>query len=230
MIGGSTLGAIHHLGKMTKRITFWVQLITQLVYISYIVYSIIGGVGIFGLNIGIGVLSVAYLVYFLIAEYRISRMTKKEKKSEVKTSKKVKSIYGKIKFAIKTINFGILMYSLWATATVATAFSTIITTLLVIVWVIEFVMILGEIAINYIVNLISEAIEDDKKAIVDTVTTPLRVVKKVGKSWLKRMFGFGSQEEEVEEEKYIRDERFIKMEHEYKADKAIEKEREKAKK
>ena len=220
MVFGSTRGAVNHLVKVAKRVAFFAALITQLLYVAYLVYITVKDAGIIGVNIAMGVFSVAYLVYFLTMEYRLSRMSKEERKEGRKTGKKVKQIYDWVKLVFKTLNLGIMLYGLWASEAISTTVSTIFTTLMIIVWIIEVVIALGTVVISYVANVIMEAIDDDRNAIVDRAREPERVVKKAGRG-IARFFGF--EVSEPEEERYVRDERFVRWEEELKKDKENEK-------
>ena len=222
MLFGSTRGAVNHLVKMAKRVAFVMALVAQFLYIIYLVYITVKDAGIIGVNITMGVLSVGYLIYFLIMEYRLSGMSKEERKAGRKVNKTVKKIYRFVKLTFKTMNLGIMFYGLWASEAISTTVSTIFTTLMIIVWIVELIIALGSVVISYVADVIMEAIEDDKNVMADKVKEPGRALKKVGNRF-KRFFGFGKGEEEPEEEeRYVRDERFVRWEEELKEDKARE--------
>ena len=223
MILGSTRGAINHLVKMAKRVAFVMALVAQLLYVAYLVYIMVKGAGILGVNIAMGVLSVGYLAYFLIMEYRLSRMSKTERKVERKTGKTVKNIYRSVKLTFKTMNLGIMFYGLWASEAISTTVSTIFTTLMIIVWIVELIIALGSVVISYVADIIFAAIVDDKNVVEDKAKEPERLVKKTGRK-IARFFGF--KVNEPEEKRYVRDKRFVRWEEELKKDQ----EREKAKK
>ena len=221
MLFGSTRGAVNHLVKMAKRVAFVMALVAQFLYIIYLVYITVKDAGIIGVNITMGVLSLGYLIYFLIMEYRLSGMSKEERKAGRKVNKTVKKIYRFVKLTFKTMNLGIMVYGLWASEAISTTVSTIFTTLMIIVWIVELIIALGSVVISYVADVIMEAIEDDKNVMAEKVKEPGRAMKKVGNRF-KRFVGFGKGEEEPEEERYVRDERFVRWEEELKEDKARE--------
>ena len=183
----------------------------QLVYIVYLFYITLFGIGIFGVNVAMWVISLGYLVYFLVMEYRISGMSKAERAAERKEWKRVKRIFAWIKIVFKALNLGMILYGVWASGTSPTAFSTIMTTLMIIVWVLEVVIALGTLVISYVANVIMAAIEDDKRSISDKINAPGRAIRSFGRGF-KRFFGFGSDEDEPEDDGYVRDERFVRWE------------------
>lgn len=219
MLFGSTRGAVNHLVKVAKRVAFLTALGMQLLYIAYLVYISVKGEGIVGVNITMGAISVGYLLYFLIMEYRLSGMSKKEIREERKIGRSVKRIYGFVKLAFKTMNLGIMIYGLWVNEAISTTVSTIFTTLMIIVWVVELIIALGTVVITYIAEVIIDAIEDDKNVMIDKAKAPERLAKKA-KNGIKKLFGLASDEDEPEEERYVRDKRFVRWEEEYKRDKA----------
>ena len=216
MLLGSTRGAFNHLKKRAKQISFFAALVMQVLYIAYLVYIIAKGAGIVGVNIAMGALSVGYLAYFLVMEYRLAKKTRKERKEGRKATSKVKRIYRWVKLFFKSMNLGIMLYGLWVSEAIATAVSTIFTTLMIIVWIVELVIALGTVVVCYVIDVMLDAFEDDKKTMEYKAKAPVRGVKKIA-----RFFGFGSDEVE---EKYEREERFVEWEAELRA----EKEREKA--
>ena len=221
MLLGSTRGAIHHLVKVARRVAFFAALGMQLLYIAYLVYITVKGAGIMGVNIAMIALSVGYLGYFLIMEYRLSGKRGRERRAGKRTSRAVKQIYRWIKLTFKTLNLGIMIYGLWVSEVISTTVSTIFTTLMIIVWVVELVIALGTVVIDYIENVIIDALEDDKNAMVDVAKTPGRVIKRVGRGF-KRFLGFGG-DDEPDEERYVSDEKYIRWEDELKEDRSREK-------
>ncbi len=211
MIFGSTRGAVFHLKRRAKQVAFAIALIMQLVYIGYLIYLMVKGGGILGVNIGMCAISVLYLAFFLTMEIRYLGMSSNHRKEERRVAKKIKKYYKWIKLAVKSVNLGIIIYSLYVDSVISTAFSTIVTTLMIILWIIEFTVALGSVVIDYIVDVVLQAIEEDKSMVKETVTAPVKKVKrafgKVGK-----FFGFGSGDEE--EEKFVRDPKFVRWEEE----------------
>lgn len=210
MVFGSTRGAVHHLKIRAKQVSFAVALAMQLVYIGYLVYLMVNGGGIFGVNVGMCALSVGYLAFFITMEFRYMGMSSATQKEKRRVAKRIKKYYKWIKLGVKTVNLGIIIYSLYVESVISTAFSTIITTLMIILWIIELIIALGSVAIDYVVDIILEAVEEDKRIMTETVKAP---VKKVGRAVnrVKRFFGFGTPE--VEEE-FVRNPKFERWEEE----------------
>ena len=222
MLFGSTRGAINYLLKMVKRVAFAVSLVMQLIYMAYLVFMMASGRGIIALNVAMMTLSVGYLVYFLCMEYRFSDMGKAQKKVEKKLARRMKRIFTYIKFAFKTFNLGVVLYGIGVNEINPSSFSTIFTSVMVIIWIVELLVEIGKMVITYIVNVLAEAIEDDKRAMADKAKEPERFIKKAGRG-IKRLFGFGTDEPE-EDDRYVRDERFVRWEDELREEREKEKE------
>ena len=225
MIFGSTRGAVNHLLKVAKCVAFIAAMIMQLLYIVYLVYIVAKGEGIVGVNIAMLVVSFVYLAYFLVMEYRLSGMTGAEKRAERKSTKIMKRVYNWVKFAFKTMNLGIMLYGLWVNEAISTTVSTIFTTLMIIVWIVEFVIALGTLVLGCVVDIIFDAVEDDKNALKDRfIDEPKRVAKR-GINRFKRLLGFGSPDDDCDDsgdERYIRKERYVRWEEELKEKQARE--------
>lgn len=211
MIFGSTRGAVYHLRRRAKQTALVIALVMQLVYIGYLIYLMVKGGGILGVNIGMCVISVCYLAFFLTMEIRYLRMSANLRKEERRVAKNVKKCYKWIKLGVKSVNLGIIIYSLYVDSVISTAFSTIVTTLMIILWIIEFTVALGSVVIDYVVDVILEAIDEDKAMMRESVTAPVKKVKRTfGR--VKRFFGFGN--DEVEEEEFVRNPKFARWEEE----------------
>ena len=219
MIFGSTRGAINHLLRVARLAAFFTSLVMQLIYVIYLSYITVSGRGILGVNVAMWVLSVGYLVYFLITEYRVSGMRKAERQAERKAGRGIRQVYRWLKIGFKAFNLIIILYSVWANETDQSAFSTIFTTLMIIVWIVELIIALGTVVISYVSGVIMDAIEDDRRAISDKINAPGRAIRKVSRG-IKRFFGFGKDEDEPLDSTYVRDERFVRWEAELEEEKS----------
>ena len=213
MLFGSTRGAINHLLKLGRSFVFVSSLVLQLVYIAYLVFTLASGGGIVGINVAMLAVCAAYLAYFLYMEYRISAAGKAERDVEKREKRRVETVFRWTKIVIKALNFAILLYGYWVGEKSPSAISTIFTTVMLIFWMLELVIAIGVAVLSYVSHLIMDAIEDDKKAMADKARAPERLVKRAGRG-IKRLFGFGSDEDESEDDRYVRDERFVRWEEE----------------
>ena len=87
-----TKAAIKQVGEDFKKVDLARNIITQIIYLFYLVYAIFAKNGIFAVNITLFVLSAAYFAFFMF-------VTVRETKKEV--HKVVKTIYTRCKQIIK---------------------------------------------------------------------------------------------------------------------------------
>ena len=162
-----------------KRFFYWCQVVTQVVYISYLIYALATNTKLWIVNSILLALSVAYFTFFLIA-------TAKEAKKTLK--KRVKTLFKRCKQALNLFTLGVMVYGIWQTSTNAKPFSVILTALMIVCWVLQ---VLFEVILKFFLdkaNLIWEAVQADKEEIA-------KPVKSVG-NFFKRITG-----REVEEPK-----------------------------
>ena len=158
-----TKAAVKKIVDDFKRIDLIRCLLTQLLYIAYLIYVICIQSGTPILNIALLTLASAYFLFFL---YVKMRSVKKELR------KLVKKIYKWCKRLIKLVNLGIVIYGLSITASHFTAPSVILAALMIVGWVLE---ILFEVVFRFFIGkakFILEGMEADYK----NVTKPVKSV------------------------------------------------------
>ena len=154
------------------------SILTQLLYIAYLIYVICIRSGVLPLNIALLSLATAYFLFFL---YVKARSVKKELK------KLVKKIYKWCKRLIKLVNLSIVIYGLSITASHFTAPSVILAALMIVGWVLE---ILFEVVLQFFIGkakFILEGMEADYK----NATKPVKSVK----NFFKKLTGKKVEEE-----------------------------------
>lgn len=162
-----------------KRIDYVRNIVTQILYIVYLVYAIFSGTGFFIANLILFILAAGYFGFFL---YMSMNNGKKQIKNAVKT------IFTRCKQIIKLFTLGVTIYGLCLTANNVTPFSLILTSLMLVGWVLQ---VLFEVVFKFFINrahFILEGMEADYQ----NITKPVRTVG----NFFKKMAG-----KEVEEEK-----------------------------
>ena len=173
-----TKAAFNKIVNDFKKIDFIRNVLTQGVYISYLIYAVCIQSGVLAVNIALLTLAVGYFIFFLYMKTR--GVTK-----QIKIT--VKKIYKWCKRLIKLFNLGVLIYGLSITASHFTALSLILAALMIVGWVLE---ILFEVVFRFFVNkakFIIEGMEADYK----NITKP---VKSVG-NFFKKLTGKQIEEE-----------------------------------
>ena len=134
--------------------------------IAYFVYSLFTKTGYFIANIILISLLSAYTIFDIIT----SKINIKYVKRYVKRS------YKWINLSIKALTLGATLYGIYTATTHVSAFSTIIITLMIVLWLAQLLL---EIAIEIIENkadLLINAYNQDIKDIKDTVKKPITFI------------------------------------------------------
>ena len=149
-----------------KRTDYVRNIITQLVYIFYLVYTLIVRTGYFAFNIALLALSVAYLIFFLV-------MTSCGKSPEGKQVKRVTTgIFVWCKRLIKLFTLGLTIYGICTAVEHVSAVSVILAALMIVGWLLQIVF---EVLIKILTNrvtLITDALEAD----IDNIIKPFKTV------------------------------------------------------
>lgn len=162
-----------------KKIDFIRNIATQSLYIAYLIYVLCTGVGLLVANILLLVLAVGYFGFFLF-------MTLKPPTKRVKEV--VKTIFTRCRQLIKLYTLGVMVYGVWLTAEHVTPLSLILSSLMIVCWVLQ---ILFEVVFKFFLNRANFIIEG-MEADYENMTKPVRTVG----NFFKKMTG-----QEVEEEK-----------------------------
>lgn len=133
-----------------KRLVFIYTIASLLLYIAYLVFASITGIGHLYANIALAAISVAYLIFYIIAGVQKYKGT---------ASKKVKHFYKWAKITLNAFTLGIAIYGAFSNA--ASGETVIITALLFVVWAIQVIFELLSIAIERRLTLFSAALSKD---------------------------------------------------------------------
>lgn len=149
-----------------KRTDYIRNVATQIIYIIYLVYTLIAGVGYLALNVILLVISTSYFVFFLT-------MTSLGKTPEGKTVKKTGTrVYVWCKRLIKLFTLGLTVYGICTAVERVSALSVILAALMIVGWCLQIIFeVLIKILTNR-VNFILEGLEAD----LDNMLKPVRSV------------------------------------------------------
>lgn len=139
---------------------------TQIIYIIYLIYTLIVGTGYLALNIVLLVISTSYFVFFLT-------MTSLGKTPEGKTVKKTgTTVYVWCKRLIKLFTLGLTVYGICTAVEHVSALSVLLAALMIVGWCLQIIFeVLIKILTNR-VNFILEGLEAD----LDNMLKPVRSV------------------------------------------------------
>ena len=155
-----------------KRIDYIRNVLTQLVYIAYLVYALVVAKDYLWANILLLTLSVAYFVFFLFA-------TTGKRKADKRTKSLVKSIYKRCKQLIKLFTLGLTVYGFCLTANHFTPISLFFVALMIVGWILQIVFeIILRIFVNR-VNLFMEGLEADYQNLIKPAKTVGNFFKKL---------------------------------------------------
>lgn len=149
-----------------KRTDYIRNVATQIIYIIYLVYTLIAGAGYLALNVILLVISTSYFVFFLT-------MTSLGKTPEGKTVKKTGTkVYVWCKRLIKLFTLGLTVYGICTAVERVSALSVILAALMIVGWCLQIIFeVLIKILTNR-VNFILEGLEAD----LDNMLKPVRSV------------------------------------------------------
>lgn len=153
-----------------KKIDFIRCVLTQGVYIAYLIYTLCIQSGHLAVNIALLTLATAYFLFFLYMKiYGVQKQVKTMVKQAYKWSKRL----------VKLFNLGITIYGLAVTANHFTPLSLILASLMIVGWVLE---ILFEVVFKFFLQkakFIMAGMEADYKQVTKPVTTVGNFFKKL---------------------------------------------------
>lgn len=186
-----TKAALKQIVEDFKKVDLVRNVLTQIVYLVYLMYAIFAKSGIFAVNLTLFVISVAYFAFFLY-------MTGQENANK-KVTKLAATLFKRCKQVIKLFTLGVMLYGVWIAAENVTPLSMILSSLMIVGWVLQ---ILFEIIIKFFAkraNLIIEGLEADYEG----MTKPARSVG----NFFKKMTGKEVEEKEITKARMILDEK-----------------------
>ena len=159
-----TKAALKQIVEDFKKVDFVRSVLTQIVYLAYLMYAIFARSGIFAVNLTLFIISALYFAFFLY-------MTGQENANK-KVTKFAATLFKRCKQVIKLFTLGVMLYGVWIAAERVTPLSMILSSLMIVGWVLQ---ILFEIIIKFFAkraNLIIEGLEADYEG----MTKPARSV------------------------------------------------------
>ncbi|MBR2374848.1 MAG: hypothetical protein IKA88_01015 [Clostridia bacterium] len=200
-----TKAALTQITKDFKKLCYILNVVTQTLYIAYLVFALATQKGVFAANVTLLSIASAYFVFFLIMTNRDAN----------KLKKRVKTVFKRSKQVINFFTLGVIFYGIYVTAGNVTPMSVLFAAFMVVSWVLQ---IIFELILYVILNrlqLFKEALDADVENLKKPVTT-------VG-NFFKRMAG-----KEIEEKEPTKNRAFLDQKvSEAKAERAEKKQREK---
>ena len=148
-----------------KKLSTAVNFITQGVYVAYLIYAIVVGTGILGVNIGLLAISLAYLVFFSI-------MTAKEiKKTDAKIKKRVKEVYKASKYIIQIPTLITAIITLATLENDHITFSLLFTVLMIVGYLLSIILSIIIKIVEDRAKKFAVAIEADIEPLMNVVNT-----------------------------------------------------------
>lgn len=165
-----TKAAVKHTVEHIKKLDYARNIATQLLYIAYLVYTLIAKVGSQIANGILLALSVAYLIFFLYV-------------TKVKTEKSLKrtgkNLYKHAKRLVKLFNLGVAVYGICITAKHVTPLALLFVAFMIVAWVLQIVFEVLLRAIAKKAQFILEGLEEDYKQLTKPVKTVGNFFKKI---------------------------------------------------
>lgn len=158
------------------------RIASSVVTAGFFVYAIVTGLGNLVVNIVLLSLLGTYLILDLIIDDR-------------KIRRYIRHSYQWLRLALRAFTLGSALYAVYEASQKITPFNIILLTLMIILWIVQFVFEILVIIFEKKKDLLLEAFAEDIEDIKDIYRKPVNAVK----GFVKNVFGH--KEEEVEPEK-----------------------------
>lgn len=155
-----------------RTLRFVGTLLSQFLYIGYLVYAIIVGAGFLSVNIVLLSVSIAYVVFYVFVVGRKGYGLKSKKKI-------IRRIFVWLKLLFRAFTLGITVYGIYAMTTHVTPISIILATLSIIFWVLQVIIEILSILVENRANLMLEAIKADYEHLKRPFSAVGNIVKRV---------------------------------------------------
>ena len=149
-----------------KRFLLVFTLCTQIFYVAYLVYAIVTGKGNTYVNIALIAVTLVYSTVYLVSQWNEDKRLKRLRS-------KTKHVLNWSKILVKTLDIGVILYSIVISADSFTPFSAIFTVLSIISWVVQLVF---ELAVMYVESRYHLVVDAFKKDIEETKRNPIRKI------------------------------------------------------
>ena len=155
-----------------KRFSFIFTLLTQALYIDYLIYAIITKVGYLWLNIPLLVISAAYFIFFLVASGKCGKKIK-DVKANTKHAFKV------VKITAASFNLAVLLYSIYAFPEEVEPISIVFATLMTVIWVLQLVTELMSVFFEKRMKFFITALKADLEVVTKPINSAQNFVRKI---------------------------------------------------
>ena len=165
--------------KDLKFFLYIFSIITQFFYLAYITYVLIKGSGIFYLNIALGIISLAYLIFFLTVNEK-----NKKTKHVAYVFRHTKTI---LKLCINAITLVVAVYGIYISASNVDAISLMLVILMIVFWCVQVVLEVIVFFFEHKKNMFLAGLQKDIEPLTNAVNVVGNVVRKVaGKEPVKK--------------------------------------------
>lgn len=154
-----TKAAISKIKGDFEKIFYIFKIVSQIITILYLVYTLIAGSGIWVANAILLLLAVAYFGFFLFAEAR---------EADKLLKKQVAAIYKYCRRAVKIFTLGVAVYSIFLTTSAPSPFSILLTVLMLVGLVLQLLLDVASFIINNYFQLIMTGLEADFEFVTKT--------------------------------------------------------------
>ena len=169
-----TKAAIELMVKDLKRLYLIFKYTLAALVIGYYVFAIFMGIGNMIVNI---ILASIYLIYIIVDFFVSKRRVKRQ----------VKHTYVWAKLIVKAFSLGFTLYAMYTASEAVNPLAIILTGLMIIVWILQFLFELILLVIEMKIQLIYEGIRMDKENAKKPVTTVTNFFKKaLGKEVIEK--------------------------------------------
>lgn len=158
--------------KDLKSFLYWFSVITQLLYIGYLLFAIISGIGIIYVNVALGVISLAYFIFYMLT----NNATDKKTKHVAYVTRHTKTI---IKLVLNAFTLAVAIYGIYISATTTNAFSLMLTILMIVFWCVQLVLEIIIFFFEHKKNMVLYGLQKDLEPWTNAVNKVGNVVRMV---------------------------------------------------
>lgn len=155
-----------------KKLSFIFTLLTQALYIDYLIYAVITKLGHLWINIPLLVISGAYFVFFLVANGKRGKKIKEVKRG-------AKHAYKVVRITAASFNLAVLLYSIYAFPAEVKPISIVFATLMTLIWVLGLVTELVSVFFEKRMKLFITALKADLEIVTKPINTAQNFVRKI---------------------------------------------------
>lgn len=190
----NTVKALSETKRKVKLISKVFSLSVQVIYLVYLAFCMLTGLGNIWINTALAVTASAYLVFDILTRDKVAKSTKK-------TRKKVSNIYRRVKLIYSLFPLLASVYGMYiASAADVKPISIITTTIMIILWVVRAVIELLVYIIAREIDILKEAFKADIDSMTSVVTKPVDAVS----GFVKRVSGNADESDDRASAKFGR--------------------------